>query len=118
MRRFLLSSMIVLLSLNCLGQSNRVYLTDVKIKYDSDFDPYVELTIHNSTSKEITSIEFYVNYNKNNPFDYISVEVVTVQQSLGPNRKVTRTFYVPRHAFDPYSVSIKRVRFSDGTVLE
>lgn len=104
-----------------------LYAQEVKkvdISYDEDFRPTVNLTVTNPTNKTITTIEFTVAYklpgsHPNNIFafhytQYIQKIVISPNQEKNFPISITTKY----GNYELYSIWIKRVRFSDGTIKE
>lgn len=104
--------------------SQRILSQDIqnsKLKYDNDFKPYIETTIKNTEQKNITNVEFEITYKR----EYSSMWDVTAFEY----KKKVMKIYIPAQSnkfisfyildiedYRPLMVSLKRIRFSDGTV--
>lgn len=108
-------------SLAIMGQS----IHDSNLKHDNQFRPYVEISVTNDSFTDIASIDFGIVYSwknvgrnfltkdprRNTTRDQI-VEIIIPAMS-----KKRIQFYIPMvDNYEPYSINLNRVRYSDGKV--
>ena len=93
-----------------------------ELKYDSDFNPYIELSIKNSNIKSVTSIEFLIVYR----WKYANMmdtrrkyEKKVVQVNIPSYSSKSVSFNVTD--LDGYTLSdvrFSRIRYSDSTIKD
>ena len=127
LRRLLACLVVFMLGGTLYAQRISDYNTDdvrtAKITYDENFNPSVELTLKNISSKTITTLEVTVFYsNKSNPYDTFSSsqESRIVQVTIQPRASGTVKFSIPkgRNNSNPSGYLVTRVRYSDGSVCQ
>lgn len=97
---------------------------DAKLRYDESFNPYVELSLTNVSSKFVTTIVFEVYYkDRSKPqedISTVSIESVVVPFSIPPKQRKTVRFGIPkgRGNASPSAYTVKKVRYEDGTICE
>lgn len=94
-----------------------------KITYDEYFNPSVELTLKNISSKTITTLEVTVFYsNQSNPYDTFGSyqESRIVQLTIQPRATGTVKFSIPKgkNNSKPSGYLVTKVRYSDGSVCQ
>lgn len=110
-------------SLAIMGQS----IHDNKLKHDNQFRPYVEISVTNDSFTDITSIDFGIVYSwKNVSRDFGTLDfrkkptrnqIVEVTIPAMSTKRIQ--FYIPMvDNYEPYSINLNRVRYSDGKVKE
>lgn len=103
---------------------NKDSVRKAKLTYDENFNPTVNLSLRNISSKTITSIEVTVYYsNPDNPYDIHSSyqEQKIVQIPISPNTTKSTQFRIskPRNNYIKIiGYMISRIRYQDGTICQ
>lgn len=103
---------------------NKDSVRKAKLTYDENFNPTVNLSLRNISSKTITSIEETVYYsNPDNPYDIHSSyqEQKIVQIPISPNTTKSTQFRIskPRNNYIKIiGYMISRIRYQDGTICQ
>lgn len=92
-----------------------------KLKYDENFNPYIETTIKNTQSKAITTIEFIITHKReySDFFDFTALEykeeMVKVYIPAYSNKFIS--FYISEVKYcRPCNIRFSKVRFDDEDV--
>lgn len=115
----------ILVSVICSFAACGQKISNNKLRFDNQFRPYVEVSVTNDSFSEITSMDFEITYS----WKRVGNNFMTKD----PRRNTTRnqiveivipemtvkhiTFYIPMvDDYEPYGITLKRVRYVDGKV--
>ena len=107
-----------------IADYNKDSVRSAKITYDENFNPSVNLSLRNISSKVITTIEVTIVYSDpNNSYDFLSSyqEQKVIQISISPNMTKSTQFRIskPRNSYTkPTGYMISKVRYQDGTICQ
>ena len=124
MKKFLATIFFVFIALinYADAQSLKDYHTtesDVSLTYDNNWNPICKFSIKNISNKTITAIEIVIFYGANNPDDYFApTEICRTITNIKPNERKILTFYPNQKDLKPKSFSLKRIRYSDGSISD
>jgi len=105
------------ISVNCFSQ---VSITKSEVKYDTNFDPVVTITIKNETDKTITNIWMTFRFIDNRIASLPASEYVEKNVSISINPKSSKEFSVnlktPKKDYKYSQAGLDKIRFSDGSI--
>lgn len=94
-------------------------ITYAKAKYDNNWNPYIVITIYNSSNKTIVAVEFVVEYKYPSMWDVMRYKTTKVNVVIKPKQSKTIKYYPPKDGnYKPIRQTLDKVLFSNGTIKE